>query len=212
MISAGVLIFTLINAVLGGGDGSIAKDALDSLILLVLFALLLLYHLSTLRKDGASRSLVLDEKQAEFDILVLDSGDGKFGEAVRAAFEKQELKVPVHVVNVNEGILPDVKANAIILPASLALNAPKNVEAWIRSFSGNRLIVNDEAAGIFWMNDFEQMAVSAQALAEGQELRPQSSKRTTSAWTYGAYVLAGLFLCQVLGILLLLGVSMVTGF
>jgi hypothetical protein len=212
MIAAGVLIFTLINALLGGGNGSIAKDALDSLILLVLFAILLLYHLSALRKDGASRSLVLDEKQAEFDILVLDPGDGKFGEAVRATFEKQELKVPVHVVNVKDVPPTDIKANAVILPASLAMNAPKNVEAWIRLFDGSRLIVNDEAAGIFWINDLEQMAASAQALAEGQELRPQSSKRTTSPWIYGAYVLAGLFLCQVVGILLLLGVSMVTGF
>jgi hypothetical protein len=212
MISAGVLIFTLINALLGGGNGSIAKDALDSLILLILFAILLLYHLSVLRKDSASRSIALDEKQAEFDILVLHPGDGKFGESVRAAIEKQELKIPVHVVNVN-GVLPaDIKANAVILPASLAMNMPKNVEAWIRSFDGSRLIVNDEAAGIFWMNDLEQMAASAQALAEGQELRPQSSKKTTSTWTYVAYVLAGLFLCQLLGFLLLFGVSMVAGF
>jgi hypothetical protein len=86
------------------------------------------------------------------------------------------------------------------------------VEAWIRSFNGNKLIVSDEAAGVFWMNDFEQAADSAKSMAEGQELRPQSSKRTTSIWTYVAYVFAGLFACQLLFMLLLFGVSMVAGF
>ncbi len=210
MVSAVFLVFTLINAVLGG-NGSIAKDALNSLILLVLFVVLLLYHLSALRKDGDSRSLALDEKQAEFDILVLDPGDGKFGDAVRAAFEKQELKIPVHVLNVNEALPADLKANAVILPASLAMNAPKNVEAWIRSFGGSRLIVKDDAAGIFWMTDLEQAAASAQMLAEGQELRPQSSSKTTSAWTYVAYVFAALFACQLVFILLVFGVSFATG-
>lgn len=211
MVSAGVLIFTLINAVLGGGTGNTAKDALNSFILLVLFAVLLLYHLSALRKDSTSRSLALDEKQGEFDILVLDPGDGKFGESVRAAFEKQELKVPVHVVNVNEALPADLKANAVILPAALAMNAPKNVEAWIRSFNGTRLIVQDDSAGVFWMNDLAQAAASAQMLAEGQDLRPQSASKTSSAWTYVAYVFAALFACQLVFILLVFGFSFVTG-
>lgn len=211
MVSAVVLVFTLINAALGGTD-SVAKNALDSFILLVLFVVLLLYHLSVLRKDSASRSEGLETKQQEFQILVFNNEDGKFGELVKAAFEKQELKASVKVINANEIIPLDTKAGAAILPMSLAMNLPKSAEAWVRSFNGSRLIVNDEAAGIFWMNDLEQTAASAQTLAEGQELSPQSSRKTTSTWTYAAYILAGLFLCQVLGILLLFGVSMVTGF
>lgn len=211
MIAAVVLVFTLLNTALGGTDSN-TRNALDSFILLILFLVLLLYHLSVLRKDSASRSETLEAKQGEFQILVFNNEDGKFGESVQAAFEKQELKASIRVVNANEVTPTDVKANAIVLPMSLAMNMPKHAEAWIRSFGGSRLIVNDEAAGVFWMNDLEQTAASAQTLAEGQELRPQSSKRTTSSWTYGAYVLAGLFLCQVIGILLLLGVSMVTSF
>ncbi|NJN80496.1 MAG: hypothetical protein HC797_08500 [Anaerolineales bacterium] len=62
------------------------------------------------------------------------------------------------------------------------------------------------------MNDFEQAADSAKAMAEGQEVRPQSPNRNTSLWTYVAYVFAGLFACQLLAMLLLFGVSMVAGF
>jgi hypothetical protein len=210
MTSAVILIFNLINALLGGA-GSIAQGALHSLTWLILFIVLLLYHLSALRKDSASRADALEAKQQDFNIFVFEQGDEKFGDSVKAAFAKQGLKVALKVINANESIPSDGKANAVILPMSLAMNMPKNVEGWLRSFNGSRLIVNDEAAGILWMNDLEQMAVSAQALAEGQELRPQSSKKGTSAWTYVAYVFAALFACEALFVLLSLGVSIVTG-
>ena len=100
----------------------------------------------------------------------------------------------------------------MILPGSLAVNAPENIAAWTRSFNGSRLIVPDEAAGVYWMNDLEQAAESARALAEGQELRPPSSNRSTSVWTYIAYVFAALFACQLLFGLVAFGISMVTGF
>jgi hypothetical protein len=58
------------------------------------------------------------------------------------------------------------------------------------------------------MTDFGQAAESVRALAEGQELRPQSAKRT-SAWTIIAYVFAALFALQLLFMLIMLGVSLV---
>ncbi|MDP1548058.1 MAG: DUF5671 domain-containing protein [Anaerolineales bacterium] len=211
MASAGGLIFTLINAALGGSTGDFANSVLNTLQTLALFVVLLLYHLSALRRDGAARADVLEEKQAHFRVLVFDH-DGQFGESVKAMFAKRAPKVQLTVVNASVQIADDVKADAIVLPASLAVNTPKNVEAWIRSFGGNRLIVSDEAAGVFWMNDFGQAADSAKAMAEGQDIRPQSPKRITPVWTYVAYVFAALFACQLLFMLLMFGVSVVTGF
>lgn len=211
MISAGTLVFDLINAALGGGSSNLLNNVFNELMALVVFAVLLLYHLSALRKDGAARADILAEKQSQFQVLVFDR-DGKFGEAVKAVFAKRAPGVPVTTINVNEPIPVDLKADAVILPGSLAVNTPEKVEAWLRSFRGNRLIVSDEAAGVFWVNDFEQAADSAKSLAEGQDIRPQSSKRTASIWTYVAYVFAALFACQLLFGLLMLGISMITGF
>ncbi len=212
MVSAGGLIFTLINTALGGETGDFANSILNGLQALILFGVLLLYHLSALRKDGAARADVLESKQEGFKLVVLDNSDGKFGEAVKAAFAKRAPKIPVKVVNVKDGIPAGIKADAMVLPGSLAVNPPENVSAWIRSFGGSRLIVPDEAAAVFWLNDFGQAADSAKALAEGQELRPQSASRATSVWTYVAYVFAALFACQLLFGLIAFGVSMVTGF
>jgi len=212
MAAAVGLVFTLISQLLGGGSANFVNSVLDTLQILVLFAILLLYHFFALRRDTTTRAGVLEEKQEQFSVLVFDNGDGKFAEAVKATFKKSAPKVTISVANVNEQVADDLKADAVILPGSLAMNTPKNVEAWIHSFSGNRFIVPDEAARLYWMNDFEQAAESARALAEGQELRPQSAAKSTPAWTYVAYVFAGLFVCQLLAILLALGVSMVSGF
>jgi hypothetical protein len=211
MVSAGGLIFTLINAALGGDVSDFANSVLNTLQTLILFVVLLLYHLSALRKDSSARADALDEKQAQFRVLVFDH-DGGFGESVRAAFAKRAPKVQLTVVNANEKIADDVKADAIILPGSLAVNTPENLAAWIRLFGGSRLVVSDEAAGVFWMNDFGQAADSAKAMAEGQDIRPQSSKRMTSVWTYVAYVFAALFACQLLFLLTMFAVSLVARF
>jgi len=213
MISGGILIFTLINSALGGGMVDIARSALNALQVLVWFVVLLLYHLSALRNDGAATADTLEEKQQGFKLVVFDDGDGRFAESVKAAFAKRAPKVPVTMVNVKEGIPADFKADAVVLSSSLAMNAPKNAEAWIRSFDGIRLIVEDDAAGVVWMSDFGQAADSARALAEGQKIRPHASRaKSVSAWTYIAYVFAALFALQLLFMLTMLGVSMVVGF
>lgn len=212
MVSAGTLIFTLINSLLGGDVANFTKSTLNSLQVLILFGVLLQYHLSALRKDGSARTDVLEAKQEGFQLVVLDNSDGKFGEAVKAVFAKRAPKVPLMVVNVKDGIPADMKADAIILPGSLAVSPQGNVGVWIQSFGGSKLIVPDEAAGVWWLNDFGQVADSAKALAEGQDIRPQSAVRTTPVWTYIAYVFAALFACQLVFMLLAFGVSMVTGF
>jgi hypothetical protein len=211
MVAAGFLVFNLINAALGNGISDFWTAVLNQLTVLILFIIVLVYHLLALRADGTARADVLAEKQSNYHVLVFDQ-DGKFGNAVKIVFAKRAPQVPLTVVDANTAIPADLKADAVILPGSLAVNTPEKVEAWLRSFNGNRLIVSDEAAGVFWMDDFEQAADSAKSLAEGQDLRPQSSKRTTSIWTYVAYVFAALFACQLLFGLLMFGISMVTGF
>jgi len=211
MVVAGFLVYNLINAVLGNGISDFWTATLNQLTALILFIVLLVYHLLALRADGAARADVLTEKQSKYQVAVFDA-DGKFGEAVKVVFAKRAPQIPVTVVDANAGIPAELKADAVILPGSLAVNTPEKVEAWIRSFNGNKLIVSDEAAGVFWMNDFEQAADSAKSMAEGQDLRPQSSKRTASIWTYVAYVFAALFACQLLFMLLMFGISMVAGF
>ena len=204
MATAVGLVYQLIRIVLAGGTGSIVvNDLLNLVQLLFLFGVVLVYHLSVLRADGASTADSLAEKQSGFNVLIIDSGDG-FAQSVKAALMKFAPKAPVTVTTASEK--PEGDFNAVVLPGSLAATgAPE----WIRSFDETRIIVQDDAKDIVWTDDAEQAAQSVQQLAEGQEIRTQKTGR--SSWTYVVYVFAALFGLLLLLILISLGISLVVG-
>jgi uncharacterized protein DUF5671 len=189
MVSAVALVFQLLKAVLTGEiDGSFVSSLLDNLQMLVLFAIVLVYHLLTLRRDGVSMADASAERQGDFKVLVMDSGDG-FGNVIGAALAKYAPKVPVTVAIEK----PEGQFQALILSGSLAVNAPE----WVRSFGGSRIIVPNEAKGLIWAGGINKAATlqAAQAvrqLAEGQELR-QQQVGSNSAWMILVYIAAALF-------------------
>ena len=94
----------------------------------------------------------------------------------------------------------------MIISGTLAMDAPE----WIKSFRGNKIVVQNEANDLVWADDAAQAAESMQRMAEGQEI--QKKKQTRSAWTVVVYVFAALFAVELLFVLLTLGISLVTGF
>ncbi len=204
MATAVVLVYQLIRLALTGDAGSDFVNTLLNLTqLLFLFVVVLIYHLNVLRADGASMADTLAEKQSAFSALIVDSGDG-IVDVVKAALAKSGAKVQVTVTTPNEK--PEGNFNALILSGSLAVDAP----AWIKSFNGNRIIVQNEALNLVWAEDAGQAALSVQRMAEGQEIQKRTSSR--SAWSYVVYVFAALFALQLLFMLLAFGISLVTGF
>lgn len=203
MATAVGLVYQLIRAILTGDPGSnFVNDVLNFIQLLFLFGVLLVYHLNVLRQDGASTANLLAEKQSEYSVLIVDSGDG-FVESVKAGLMKLGSRVNVIVTNPDRK--PEGDFNAILLDGSLAVDAPE----WIRSFSGNRIVVQNEARHIVWADGAAQAAQSVQQLAEGQKIRGQKMGR--SPWTIVIYVFAALFMLQLLFLLLTLGISLVVG-
>lgn len=204
MATAVGLVYQIIRLMLTGDAGSnFVNDLLNTIQLLFLFSVVLVYHLNVLRADGASMADALAEKQSAFSALIVNSGDGLV-DAVQAALTKSGAKVQVTVATPDKK--PEGDFNALVLSGSLAANAP----GWIRSFGGSRIIVQDEAQNLVWAEDAAQAAESVQRLAEGQEI--QKKKPTRSAWTVVAYVFAALFALQLLLMLLAFGISLVTGF
>lgn len=207
MASAVALIFQLIKVLLTGQtDNTFLSTILNDFQALVLFSILLIYHLMVLRRDGLSTADVLSSKQSEFKVLVVDSGKG-FGESVRAALAKFAPGAPVTMSALEK---PSGNFSALVLSGSLAVNAPE----WIQSFNGSRIIVPDEAPGLIWAGGVSRQSVQQAAqvirqLAEGQEIRQQASG--SSAWMIVLYIGAALFGLELLLILLGLGVSLVAG-
>ena len=203
MATAVGLVYQLIRVVLDGNAGSnFVNTILNLAQLLFLFGVVLIYHLNVLRRDGASISDSLAGKQSGFSVLVIDSGDG-FVDSVKAALIKLESKVQVTVTTSTDR--PQGDFNALVLSGGLAVDSPE----WIRSFNGNRIIVQNEADDIVWADDAAQAAQSVQMLAEGQEIRMQKTGR--SPWMIIVYIFAALFGLILLLILVSLGISLVVG-
>jgi hypothetical protein len=220
MVFAVGLVFTLINALLlQDVNSDFTKSLLNFLQYLLLFTVVLLYHLLALRQDGASSADRLAEKQTTFPIVVFDAGDGGFAAALKARLSKHAAHLPVTVVNAAEDPPAGVRPAAVVLPGSLAVDPPESLRRWLREFRGTRLIVPDAglspatagAARALWTQDADQAALAARALAEGQELRPQSAARL-SVLTVVAYIFAALFALQLLLFLLMLGLSTISAF
>ena len=201
MATAVGLVYELIRVLLGSEmDSSFARDVLNFLQLLFLFGVVLIYHLNVLRMDGASTADALVEKQSGYSVLVVDSGHG-FVESINAAFLKLGSKV--RVTTTNPDVKPNGTFNAILLNGSSAVDAPE----WIRSFNGSRILVQDESKDIVWADDAAQAVQSVQQLAEGQEIRRPKIGR--SPLIILVYIFAGLFVLQLLFLLLVFGISLV---
>jgi hypothetical protein len=195
------LLNLLIRAALEGvTGGNFVNELLNFIQLLFLFGVVLMYHLNVLRMDGVSTADSLADKQSGYSVLVIDSGNG-FVESIRAALLKLGSKV--QVTSTDPIVRPSGDFNAILLRGDLAMDAPE----WIRSFNGQRIVVESDAKDIVWTDDAAQAAQSIQQLAEGQEVRKGWMGR--SVWTILVYVFAALFMLQLLFILLALGISLV---
>lgn len=195
MISAAALFYELLNALLGSGPGStFLATILNDLQLLVLFAVLLVYHLTVLRSDGSARADALAKKQGEFQLLVVDAGNG-FGEAVKAAVSRVAANIPISI----SATQPERAFNALVISGSQLVEAPE----WVRAFNGSRIVVPDEAPGLIWAGGVAEDAIrqAAQAVRQLAEGEPPREKAGGSGWKIVIYVAAALF-----GLELLLGI------
>jgi len=218
MISAGSLVYLLLNALLGGGASNVLQGSLKALELLVLFALLGIYHGLTMGKDGKTAGRALAEKHAAYPAMIFDTENGTFGPAMLAAVQKQTPQLPVALQLVSQPVskwtVPSgagggVSPQAVILPADLALDPPDNLRKWLVKYDGARIAVPRTTARWVWVgsvqSDLNQAALALRQLAEGQGVRQRAS---ASGWMIALYIVAGLFSLQVIVML----VSLVASF
>lgn len=207
MVSAVGLVYQLVNALLSGDPpADFLPTALNAAQLLALFAVLLVYHLNCMRGDGARTDRTLEERQRDFPVLLVDPGSEAFVKSVQAAMAKHAPDVPLLVKPVSEGAGAE-EVEAVILPASLALDPPEALRKWLQAFSGEKIVVAEAIPG--WVMSAltpGQAARSARQAAEGEEIR---LARPSAAWETVKTVAVVLLGIQLLFMLFGLGISLV---
>ena len=216
MFSAGVLLFQLLRNLLGDVQENPRLEILQQFRVLVLFALLLAYHWDVLRNDSRKASRSLARRHALFPVLVLapdeseTEGDNalprreSFAAVVANALQREAPALPVAVHHFSQGA-PDESlstARAVVLPGELMLRPSEAMRLWLQAFVGPRVVIPTNAKGWHWVSGSGrslsslagQAAQTVRMLAEGEEITPA---RQISPFQILVYVLAGLFILQV---------------
>jgi hypothetical protein len=215
MISAVGLLNLLLRSLFGSSVDNLLQQVLKDLEYLFLFVGLGIYHGVMLGKDGKLASRALAEKHAAFPVLVFDPGEGSFGQAILAAFQRQAPRLPVSIQPASQPVSNNIAPKAILLPGDLALNPPVTLRKWLDEYTGSKVIIPQAAQGWLWTGGIlplpaaaTQAAQTVRQLAEGQEVRQQAG---ASGWMIAVYIVAGLFGLEILGVLISLGISLMGG-
>ena len=211
MISAVTVVFRLLQAALGSQLLDVTA-LLNALQLLVLFAILLVYHFRCLRADGTDAARALVERHEKFHALAFERAGSGFGESLLLSTRKQAEGLNLTVLASDAEIPAEAaSARAVILPSDLAINPPENLRKFLAAFEGHIIVSPVESPRLIWTNagrkPAEGAALTLRQLSEGQEVR--QSAGGTSAWTIVAYVFAALFGLQLLLMLFSLGISLI---
>jgi hypothetical protein len=207
------MVYLLINAIL---SGSLASDFLTNVLnavqLLVLSAVVLLYHLTCLRHDGVQATDALEARQRKFPVIVFENEGSGFASSLLAALQKIAPAIPISVHTIEQGIPAKSTAQVVLMPSNLALDPPEILRSWLKGFTGQRIVVPVEMDDWYWIGSPPQNAAATAAhimrqLAEGQEVHSPAPR---PAWTIVAYVFAILFGLQVLFALFALAMSFIT--
>jgi hypothetical protein len=210
MVSAVTVVFRLLQALLGSKSLDVTA-LLDGLQLLVLFAIVLVYHLRCLRSDGTEVARALVERHEKFHVLAFERAGSGFGDAIRLATRKQAQGLNLTVLASDAEISKeDASAQAVILPSDLVVDQPEKLKNFLAAFKGQIIVSPVTHPRILWSmgaKPAESTALILRQLSEGQEVH--QSAAGVPAWMVVIYIFAALFGLEVLIMLLSLGISLI---
>ena len=211
MVAAVTVVFRLLQAALGSQSLDVT-GLLNALQLLVLFAIVLVYHLRCLRADGTDAAHSLIERHEKFHALAFERAGSGFGESLLLSVRKQAQGLNLTVLASDAEIPAEAaSARAVVIPSDLAINPPENLRKFLAAFEGHIIVSPVESPRLIWTEAGRKSAESAvltlRQLSEGQEVR--QSAGGTSAWMVVIYVFAALFGLEFLLVLLSFGISLI---
>jgi hypothetical protein len=209
MVMAVMVVYMLLQVLLGVERLDL-PGLLDRLQWLALFVVVLVYHFTSLRRDGAESARAVLEKREAFKTYVFEEAGSGFGEAVRSAMAKQAEGVSVSVIATGTDLPADAaSAKAIILPSGLMSRLPEPWQRFLNSFGGQVIVVPLPQANWLWLNNdrkpMEQAAHALRQISDGQEVKFGG----TSAFMVMVYIFAAIFSLELLMFLLSLVISLV---
>lgn len=198
MITAGMLLYQVIQLVLGNADRHSLQTILSLGALLILFVIFSIYHWRCLQSDGRRVSKALIEKYATFPVMVFDTGESQFAESILSALKTIAPGMPAVVQPAGDPFDESIdSAAAAVIPSNLLTYPPEPVRAWLERYTGTRLVIPVDEKDWLWvgLTDFSSQDMARQAakmLAQFAEARDTRQRKIHSPLTIIGYVFGAL--------------------
>ncbi len=187
ILSAGWLIYQIARSILDGLFPGGLLNGLPPAAALLLWTLLLVYHLRLQESDQRQTLRHRNRLYALYPVLVLvpetssslDVSPDDFGAVVANALEREMPGLPIAVHVYTHGA-PDETlsaAKAVILPAQLLANPPESIQLWLQSFPGARLVIPESFRDWYWLGTHRSRAHLARLAAHQVRLLAEKAGR-----------------------------------
>jgi hypothetical protein len=211
MVFAVTVVYRLLQAVLGSQPLDLPA-LLTALGLLLLFIIVLVYHLRCLRADGTEAVRAVVDRRGKYTVVAFEQAGSGLGDALQAAAQKQVPGLNLTVLSAESEIPVDAAAvQAVILPSDLTIHQPPKLGKFLSGFTGRVIILPVENPHILWTGAGRKPADAAvlllRQLSEGQEIRTTTGG--TSGWMVLVYILAGIAGLELLMMLLSFGIRLI---
>jgi hypothetical protein len=185
MSAAGLLIYTLVNTAMGKPFDNLMLFCVKQIFLLGLIAVWLIYHQRILRQDSAGKSLLLEQRYAEFPVLILEEDDelGFYDQAIEK-IQRHLPKLSISRSNVTSATMPqDFNVFAtILLSGKLMAALSEKIHHDLQQYSGQLLVIPGSGEKLTFIgapiqktNDLiKQLMDTLQTLAEGDQPKTTS--------------------------------------
>lgn len=212
MFSSGAFLYRLLMSVLGMSNPDLLLESLRNLRLLVVFSFVLVYHWRTLRNDLKEAETDQETQRAKYRVAILTKNPEQASKIAKELTGESPRILP-HMITSQEANLAVLQEYPCVIVDDETLWEGDLIDI-LRNYSGERVILNHPKEGWYWSCGYERKPLAqvsevarwVRALADGRPVLPSARY---SAWSVIAYILAGLFLLQILFALIMTGVSLI---
>ncbi|MGB9639485.1 MAG: DUF5671 domain-containing protein [Anaerolineales bacterium] len=212
MFSSGALLYRILMSLLGTSNPNLLLESLRNLRLLIIFSFVLVYHWRALRIDLRKAATYQETLRANYRVGILTKSPEQAKDIAEALTKEAPgiVTITISPTELNKEDLQDYPC--VIVEDEVLWEG--HIPEILKDYLGKRIIISYPKEGWYWSCGYEkkplaqvnEVAKWVHALADGRQI-PLSSRY--SAWGVIAYILAGLFLLQILFGLIMTGISLI---
>lgn len=206
MAAAVGLVFNILSALLSGPPADFWASLWDSTAILLVFAVLLGYHLRILRGDMAQEAA--RPVTSNLVVWLADSGEPAWASGIQETLQREVPGLTIKPLTLQTPPDELSTARAVILPSQVLPDPPW--QACLQAFDGLKLVVGEPRNGWFFTPLTPAQAIDVlRQMAAGEP--PRRPGHTPSAWRIVQTIATIIVGLQLVGFLLTLLVSIFSG-